>query len=144
MSQVQITIFVENPSVGVCYGLQKGKGVPHDVVQKTIATEETIHFAFSAELKKNTKDELGFFGEHIHGKTNDRFVYINVGQSAGQYQSVWSRRIKVPLYNIPQSILEQLACNPNPRLTTNIPGKGKDGTPNCATVKPFGGWRTID
>jgi len=25
-------------------------------------------------------------------------------------------------------------------LQTSVPGKGKDGTPNCATVKPFAGW----
>jgi len=29
-------------------------------------------------------------------------------------------------------------------METSIPGTGKDGGPNCATVKPFNGWKIIE
>jgi hypothetical protein len=29
-------------------------------------------------------------------------------------------------------------------LETRVPGTGKDGSPSCATVKPFPGWNVVD
>jgi len=46
----------------------------------------------------------------------------------------------VPLYVITWELINELSANPGSVLQTRVPGKGKDGTPNCATVKPFAGW----
>jgi hypothetical protein len=32
-------------------------------------------------------------------------------------------------------------ANPQLLFEAIVPGTGKDGGPNCATVKPFAGWR---
>jgi Family of unknown function (DUF5990) len=32
----------------------------------------------------------------------------------------------------------------NKILETKVPGTGRDGGPNCATVKPFEGWNQIE
>lgn len=55
-------------------------------------------------------------------------------------QSVFGRRLKVPLYVITWELINELSANPGSVLQASVPGKGKDGTPNCATVKPFAGW----
>ena len=39
--------------------------------------------------------------------------------------------------------IDQLIANPNLIMETSVPGTGKDGGPNCATVKPFNGWKII-
>jgi hypothetical protein len=66
----------------------------------------------------------------------ERFVYIDIGTCAGQIDSCWSRRLKVPLRGITMDMVEAGAI-----LEARIPGTGKDGGPNCATVKPFDGWK---
>jgi hypothetical protein len=52
--------------------------------------------------------------------------------------SAWARRLKVPFTGITWKDLD--AMNGNAVLQANVPGTGKDGGPNCATVKPFAGW----
>jgi hypothetical protein len=50
-------------------------------------------------------------------------------------QERWSRRLKVPLRGITWEMIERKNS-----LQTRVPGTGKDGSPTCATVKPFAGW----
>jgi len=76
----------------------------------------------------------------VQGPTNGRFIYIGIGTLAGQLGSIWSRRLKIPLQGITWEMIEQLLDDSNSILETRVPGTGKDGTPNCATVKPFDGW----
>jgi hypothetical protein len=37
--------------------------------------------------------------------------------------------------------IKELATDSNKILEARVPGTGKDNGPNCATVKPFEGWR---
>lgn len=98
-------------------------------------------FEFSILIKEDTekKDLPKLSGEFVQGST-DKFVYIGIGTYAGQFDSAWSRRLKVPLTGITWKQIEQLYNNPTATLETYVPGTGKDGSPNCATVKPFAGW----
>ena len=38
-------------------------------------------------------------------------------------------------------MIAQVQTESNLIIETHVPGTGKDGTPNCATVKPFAGWK---
>ena len=71
-----------------------------------------------------------------------RFVYINIGQSAGQIDTPSNRRRKIPLTGITQSQIDEIPKT-NGVLETSVPGTGKDGGPNCATIKPFSGWSVV-
>jgi hypothetical protein len=51
-----------------------------------------------------------------------------------------SRRLKIPLRDISSDTIRQMLADPSLVLETKVPGTGKDGGPNCATVKPFSGW----
>ena len=64
-----------------------------------------------------------------------RFVYIRIGTSAGDHASVWSRRAKIDIHDIPPILL-----TPGAVLEAHLPGRGKDGSPACATVRRLGEW----
>lgn len=72
----------------------------------------------------------------MQGTAGDKFVYIDIGQYAGQKNTECARRLKVPL----APITVQMA-NTGKVLEAVIPGTGKDGTPTCAYVwrKQVGG-----
>ena len=48
--------------------------------------------------KISSKDDLpNFAGPFVQGPAGERFVYINIGTYAGQLNTPWSRRLKIPL-----------------------------------------------
>lgn len=74
-----------------------------------------------------------FSGEHVRNEgPQRRFVYIAIGQQAGDKSSSWSRRMKIDIHDIPQALLEKAAKGRV--LEGKVEGTGKDGTPACATV----------
>jgi hypothetical protein len=81
-----------------------------------------------------------FTGPYVHGTLSERFIYVDIGTCAGQFDSVWSRRLKIPLRDISPETIKLLLEGSALVLETKVPGTGKDGGPNCATVKPFSGW----
>ena len=138
---LNLRINLINTPIGVDFGLQKGSGNNFIIVQKQHATTNDLIFEFSVQIKDDAekKQSPKFSGDFVQG-SSDKFVYIGIGTYAGQFDSVWSRRLKVPLTGITWEQVEQLYNNPNAVIETYVPGTGKDGSPNCATVKPFVGW----
>ena len=93
-------------------------------------------------VKGNRDDGLpNFAGTLVQGPPAGRFVYIDIGKSAGQTKSEWDRRIKIPLLEITWDMIDQLVYDPKRRIEASIPGTGKDGGSSCATVKPIDGWK---
>jgi hypothetical protein len=139
-SEITLQIILIKPTPEVVFGLQKGSGNNYETVQKQIATSNDLSFTFTIKVKGDSaKDKLPkFSGPFVQGPTDNKFVYIDIGTYAGQSGTVWSRRLKVPLTGITWKDIE--ALDGNSILQTNVPGTGKDGGPNCATVKPFEGW----
>jgi hypothetical protein len=81
-----------------------------------------------------------FTGPFAQGPPDGRFVYIDVGTCAGQHDTPWSRRMKIPLQGITWPLVRKALAKPGYRLTARIPGTGRDGGPSCATVRPLGDW----
>jgi hypothetical protein len=52
--------------------------------------------------------------------------------------------MKVPLKGITWSLIRKAMSKPGYKLSASIPGTGKDGGPNCATVQLLGDWQIID
>lgn len=65
-----------------------------------------------------------------------RFVYIRVGELAGDEGSPWSRRIKIDIHDIDPELLRR-AIEEGLIVETRIAGTAADGTPACATVAPI-------
>ena len=138
--ELNLRIILQSPPPGVDFALQKGSGNNFEIIQKQRSTSGDLHFAFTIKVKGDKKAAPNFLGPFVQGPVGERFVYIGIGKFAGQFDSLWDRRLKVPLRDISWNTIEQMIANPNIILETKVAGTAKDGTPTCATVKPFDGW----
>ena len=139
-TEITLQIILVKPTPEVVFGLQKGSGSNYETVQKQISTSNDLSFKFTIKVKGDrSKEELPkFSGGFVQGPAHNKFVYIDIGTYAGQSDTIWSRRLKVPLTGITWKDIDLLSSKSI--LQTSVPGTGRDGSPNCATVKPFEGW----
>ena len=139
-SEITLQIILVKPTPKVVFGLQKGSGSNYETVQKQIPTSNDLTFTFTINVKGDRlKDKFPkLSGSFVQGSADNKFVYIDIGTCAGQSNTIWSRRLKIPLTGITWKDVESLTGNS--MLQTSAPGIGRDGGPNCATVKPFAGW----
>ena len=139
--ELTFRIVLEKPPAGIDFGLQKGNGSKYETVQKQRSANKDLHFEFTVRIKNDKESPPNFLGPFVQGTPKDRFIYIDIGTCAGQTNTVWSRRLKVPLTGIAQDMINKVMTDSSLLLETKVPGTGKDGGPNCATVKPFNGWQ---
>src|SRR5690242_17345245 len=97
---LNLRIILQNPVPGVVYGLQKGKGSNYETVQKQTAGSADSVFEFEVQVKEGEDGSPVFLGPYTQGTPADRFIYIDIGTSAGQVDSPWTRRLKIPLSGI--------------------------------------------
>jgi hypothetical protein len=141
-SEIQIRFVLVEPPPGVDYGIQRGAGAGYESVLVQQPKRGDVAFEFSVTVSDNRKDGLpNFLGPFTQGPRAGRFIYVNVGTSAGQRDTQWSRRMKIPLQGITWTLIRQAMSKPGGKLSTRIPGTAKDGGPNCATVKLLGDWQ---
>ena len=142
-SEITLRIILTSPIPGVMWGLQKGSGNKYETVQKQTCTSGDMSFNFTIKIKgDSSKDKLPkFSGSYVQGPSDNKFIYIDIGTYAGQTNTIWSRRLKIPLTGITWEDIGSCIRNPNSIMATHVPGTGRDGGPNCATVKPFEGWQ---
>ena|SRR5665213_3198108 len=137
---IALHIILEKPPANVVFGLQRGSGNNYQTVQVQTANGGNLIFDFTVELKGDKgKDELpDFKGLFVQGPKMDRFIYLDIGSYAKQAELPVCGRMKIPLTGITWETVNQLAETIG--LQTRVPGTGKNGGPNYATVKPFIGW----
>ena len=138
--ELNFRIILESPPPGVDYGLQKGGGSNYEVTQKQRSKTGDLRFEFVARVKEGKDGQPVFLGPFVQGPPHERFVYLDIGTYAGQSDTPWGRRLKIPLRGITWNEVEQASGGTNV-LETRVPGTAKDGSPTCATVKPFAGWK---
>ena len=142
-SEPTLRIILEKPPAGVDFGLQKGRGSDYETIQTQRSKGKDLDFQFTVRAKATGKNEPpNFLGEFVQGPTGERFVYIDIGTYAGQEGTCWSRRLKIPLRGITWQMLEQ-AVKGRSVIEARVPGTAKDGSPSCATPKPFAGWKLV-
>jgi hypothetical protein len=136
-----IRIEVADPVPGVRLALQRGATPTADRLPPAIETPERIAFDFDIRAEGALADgRPRLLGAFVQGPPTARFVYLCVGQAAGQLNSEWNRRIKVPLGGLAWD--QMRAAGPGTRLTARIAGRGRDGSPACASVPLLPpGWR---
>lgn len=141
---VPLRIVLVEPPTGVDFGIQEGKGNDY----KTIAVQRSkvgnLTLECTIQAKGNRSDgPPNFVGALSQGPPSGRFLYIDIGKSAGQFDSGWQRRIKIPLEGITWEMIDSVLDTPKRWLQATIPGTGRDGGPNCATVKPLDSWKVV-
>ncbi|HEV7692985.1 MAG TPA: DUF5990 family protein [Hyphomonadaceae bacterium] len=131
-SNVTLRLSVLTPPKGVAHSLQDKDNTPVDV---RISTGKTLVFEIPVRLEEG-KAGWRFLGDYVRteGKTR-RFVYICIGDLAGQKDSCWSRRAKVDLPEITPAMIKKVKAG---HLDLNGAYEGTDGKggPACATVNP--------
>jgi hypothetical protein len=143
-AELRLRIILERPPAGVDFGLQEGKGHDYKTVHKQRSKGKDLAFDCTVMVRDNREDGLpNFLGPLTQGPPTDRFLYIDIGQSAGQKDCPWNRRLKIPLSGITWQLIEQATVGLRTVLEARIPGTGKDSGPSCATVKPPDGWKLV-
>jgi len=143
-SDLPIRLVLVSPPQGVDFGIQRGSGAGYETLFVQQAKPGDVIFDFSLTVADNREDASpNFKGPFAQGQPANRFIYVDVGTYAGQKGTQWSRRIKVPLQGITWALIRKVTSKPGQKLQARIPGTGKDGGPNCATVKLIGDWQVI-
>ncbi len=143
-SELKLRIVLEKPPAGVDFGLQEGRSSDYETIQKQRSTGNDLSFEFTVGVKAGSKEASPrFLGSLVQGPPAERFIYIDIGTYAGQSDTCWSRRLKIPLTGITWDMIDRLPDHREAIIETRVPGTGRDGGPACATVKPFDGWKLV-
>jgi hypothetical protein len=129
---VTLRLIIDDPVPGVRYSLQKDDlpFAPRTAGDGPIALEApaTLH------------PDGRMTGPFVRREGSERrFIYIRIGTSAGDHASPWSRRAKIDIHDIPPA-----QRVPDAVLEVHLPGRGKDGSPAGATVRPVTAWRVAN
>jgi Family of unknown function (DUF5990) len=139
-AELHLRIILERPPAGVDFGLQKGRGSRYETIQKQRSDGGDVRFEFAVQVKDDRSGQPNFTGPVVQGPPGARFFYLDIGIYAGQTETSWSRRLKVPLSRITWAMVDGLAKDPASLLEIRVPGTGKDGSPSCGTAKLVAGW----
>jgi hypothetical protein len=138
--EVAFRITVLDPPRGVVFRLQRGRS---ELVAPSNESASCIVFNFTLRVEPGAASgPPRLLGPFAQGPPANRFVYVNSGKHAGQVESCWDRRAKVPLATVDASLIEQAAAS-GAVIEARIAGTGRDGGPACATVPLVSGWRVI-
>lgn len=136
MARIDLTlrIILADPPAGVVFSKQDAKGAPVDA---TTAADGDLAFDIPITLTQ-TPEGLRPGGGFVRADGRGRFVYIASGRQAGDLASIWSRRIKVYLHDLPSPRIQA-----GDVLGATIAGRSGDGGPACATVPLLEGWKRL-
>jgi hypothetical protein len=138
-TQVTLRIIVLRPVTGVTLAVQDRHAALLPPAGRGL---RSVWFDVDVRLKPSATPP-DFLGEFVHGPPGGRFVYVNAGTLAGQKESCWDRRAKIPLGAIPATLVKQAAADPDLLIAAAIEGAGRDGGPSCATVALASPWRIV-
>ena len=139
-----IRLVLVEPPPGVDFGIQHGSGAHYETLFVQQGKHGDVVFDFSVAVADNRKDGLpNFKGPFAQGPPVGRFIYVDVGTYAGQKDTPWSRRMKVPLQGITWALIKRVTSKPGHALSARIAGTGKDGGPSCATVSLLRPWQVV-
>ena len=127
--EIRARIMIEHPVPGVLHSLQSKERAPLD--PKRSEAGEPLSFDFPLRIGPGPK----YFGDQVQREGPERrFVYIRVGQAAGDHASPWSRRMKIDIHDTDPALLD--GATKGGILVLTVDGTAKDGSPVCATVRP--------
>ncbi len=142
---IVVRIVLVSPPVGVDYGIQKGTGSDYQTLflQRPSNPRAQIVFDVPITVTERPDGHPSFIGPFVQGKPAERFLYVDIGKYAGQRNTTWARRMKVPIDNITWTLIEQ-AAKSGKAIETRIPGTAKDGGPTAAsTAKLQSAWALV-
>ena len=83
--ELRLRIILERPPAGVDFGLQQGKGANYRTIQTQRSDGDDLTFEGTVTAKGDRGEGLpNFLGPLTQGPPGGRFLYIDIGKSAGQ------------------------------------------------------------
>ena len=141
--ELPLRVVVENPVPGLVMALQRGAAGKAELVGRVIGSGEVVIFDLEVAVEGALPDgRPRLLGPYVQGPPAERFVYLCVGLYAGQPDSPWNGRVKVPIGGITWDLIE--ALTPGCRLEGRVGGRGRKDGPALATVPILEpGWRAV-
>lgn len=137
--EVRLRLVVREPVAGVVHSLQDKANAPVDPQASTDGAD--LAFTFSIRIAASASG-LRFLGDFVRREGPlRRFVYLAIGKHAGDAMSPWDRRMKLDVHTIPPALVEAAARGG--MIEGVVCGRGKDGSPACATVALAVPWRFV-
>jgi Family of unknown function (DUF5990) len=139
-STLQITLEVIDPVPGCAYALQQGKAALGAV---QIGAGDSLLFSAELQVRAGRDGSPDLAGPWVQGPRGGRFIYLNSGTLGGQAVSVWTRRAKISLMPLIESLAQGTLVAPA-QLHGRLNGRSRDGGPVCAStplLEP--GWRVV-
>ncbi len=126
---ITLRLTIDDPLPGIHYSLQDPRNAP---IGPVVATAAPLSFDVPVRLT----DDGRFLGPFVRreGPTR-RFVYIAIAGGC------WNRRAKIDVHDIPPDLLAE--ARTGRVLEIRLPGRGRDGSPTCATVRSARGWQPV-
>ncbi len=132
--ELPLRILVDDPIPGLALALQRGRAGAAKLVPPASRSAEAVVFDLEAIVEGGLPDgRPRLLGPCVQGPPDARFVYLCVGVMAGQADSPWSGRVKVPLGGLGWDMIE--ARPPGARLVARIPSRSPRGGPALASVR---------
>ena len=126
--ELRLRIVLNAPSAGVDFSLQQSKGSGYQTIQKQRSKGNDLRFDCPVTVKDNRDDGLpNFLGPLTQRPATGRFIYIDIGRLAGQKDSEWERRLKVPLSGITRELIQPVVADPKLILEVHVAGTAKGG-----------------
>lgn len=116
--ELPLRITLIQPPRGVMSRLQQGKD---GLVPPTTVLEDQLSFDFKISVDDERRNGLPIFrGVFVQGPLGGRFIYVNSGTYAGQANSGYGRRAKVPLKEITLQQINQVLADPGAVLCAEM------------------------
>lgn len=140
-SEVTLRLVVRDPFPGVDLRVQRGRD---QLVPPAHASADAVTFEIRVEAHARSDGGVVVRGPEVQGPPAGRFVYVNAGTYAGQGDSPWGRRAKIPLGALSGRLIDAALAQPDTVIVATIDGRARDGGPAAATVPLVGeGWHVV-
>ena len=100
--ELRLRILVEDPPPGVTFAVQLGRD---QLLPPVTVTPDRLVFEFLVRMAPGTSGPPRLLGPATQGPPTGRFVYLNSGKRAGQKDTEWDRRAKIPLAGITRTLI---------------------------------------
>jgi hypothetical protein len=137
---LRLRLVVVEPPPGVTIRVQQGRC---DLLSPVRANADQAVFEFDVRVGTRPDGAPNFLGDFAQGPPAGRFVYLNAGVLAGQTDSCWQRRAKIPLMSITRQQVEDAFDRRRP-LESRIQGRDRKGGPVCGSVPLLDAWRVAE
>jgi hypothetical protein len=141
--ELAMRIIVVDPVPGLSMALQRGQAAKAVLTPPAILSDAAITFEFEVIVDGVLPNgDPRLLGPFVQGPATARFVYLPIGRYAGQPDSEWGGRVKVPLEGLGWTKIETRPLGE--RLEARIKGRSPKGGPamaSTALLPPGWTWR---